>query len=495
MKRLLILFFALPLLTNAQIVSIQDSSGYLFSVNPLTGVKTQLTIPQTSQSGKLLSTDGVRFSWLTGMTNPMTTQGDIIYGGASGTPTRLAAGTANQVLQTNGAGFAPTWVTLAGGGNALTSNPLSQFASTTSAQFMGVISDETGGSGVVVGSSSPTIDAPNLTNLTVTNNVLVGTQFVVSAGTTTTLTASSPYRTFISGSSAQTVKFPVGTTLRKGQEFYIDNNSSVAATIQDNGANTLFTVQPLHDAFFVIYDTTTTNGSWDLNAHANVDLANTWAASQTFATGTTAIAPLNIPVGVMKTTPATGDVLRGADGVFTGCVASLENGVIPSTQYSVVASDFTLSAALGVQSCFPTTGDVWTLAGSTLYEVEGSYTITTGTTTTKTTAMAFALGGSASINYINLQVNGYNSVPNTVATAQGTTAMTQVASTVITATATTAGVQFFFKGVISMNVGGTVTPQINFSANPGGTNLMKAGSYIRFTKLGANTFSTIGSVN
>jgi hypothetical protein len=73
--------------------------------------------------------------------------------------------------------------------------------------------------------------------------------------------------------------------------------------------------------------------------------------------------------------------------------------------------------------------------------------------------------------------------------------MTQVASTVITATATTAGVQFFFKGIISMNAGGTVTPQINFSANPGGTNLMKAGSYIKFTKLGANTFSIIGSVN
>lgn len=46
-------------------------------------------------------------------------------------------------------------LTLAGGGDALVANPLSQFASTTSAQFFGVISNETG-TGVVVGSASPT---------------------------------------------------------------------------------------------------------------------------------------------------------------------------------------------------------------------------------------------------------------------------------------------------------------------------------------------------
>lgn len=38
----------------------------------------------------------------------------------------------------------------------VTSSGLNQFASTTSAQFFGVISDETGGSGVVVGNASPT---------------------------------------------------------------------------------------------------------------------------------------------------------------------------------------------------------------------------------------------------------------------------------------------------------------------------------------------------
>jgi hypothetical protein len=54
------------------------------------------------------------------LSNPMTTEGDIIYGGASGAPTRLAAGTAGDLLQTNGAGTAPTWVTATGGSSQTT---------------------------------------------------------------------------------------------------------------------------------------------------------------------------------------------------------------------------------------------------------------------------------------------------------------------------------------------------------------------------------------
>jgi hypothetical protein len=46
----------------------------------------------------------------TGFTNPMTTEGDIIYGGSGGTATRLGAGTAGYLLATNGTGGAPSWV-------------------------------------------------------------------------------------------------------------------------------------------------------------------------------------------------------------------------------------------------------------------------------------------------------------------------------------------------------------------------------------------------
>lgn len=41
--------------------------------------------------------------------NPMTTQGDTTYGGASGSPTRLAAGSAGYIYRMNSGGTAPEW--------------------------------------------------------------------------------------------------------------------------------------------------------------------------------------------------------------------------------------------------------------------------------------------------------------------------------------------------------------------------------------------------
>jgi hypothetical protein len=54
-----------------------------------------------------------------GMSNPMTTGGDIIYGGVSGTPTRLGNGTSGQVLTSNGTTLAPTWTTVSGTGDMI----------------------------------------------------------------------------------------------------------------------------------------------------------------------------------------------------------------------------------------------------------------------------------------------------------------------------------------------------------------------------------------
>jgi len=51
----------------------------------------------------------------TGMENPMTTQGDLIVGGASGTPGRLGIGTSGYVLTSDGT--AATWSASGGGGS------------------------------------------------------------------------------------------------------------------------------------------------------------------------------------------------------------------------------------------------------------------------------------------------------------------------------------------------------------------------------------------
>ena len=58
---------------------------------------------------------------LTGvLSNPMTTGGDIIYGGTSGTATRLANGSSGQVLTSAGGTSAPSWQTPSGGASTAT---------------------------------------------------------------------------------------------------------------------------------------------------------------------------------------------------------------------------------------------------------------------------------------------------------------------------------------------------------------------------------------
>jgi hypothetical protein len=58
------------------------------------------------------------FKWVsdaTGMTNPMTTTGDVIYSSSGSTPARLGIGTAGQVLKVNSGATAPEWATAASG--------------------------------------------------------------------------------------------------------------------------------------------------------------------------------------------------------------------------------------------------------------------------------------------------------------------------------------------------------------------------------------------
>jgi len=116
------------------------------------------TLGAQASSGLLTDISGI--SWA---------QGDILYYNGANL-VKLGAGTSGRFLQTQGPGANPQW-TATGAGDALTTNPLSQFAATTSAQFAGVISNETG-SGLVVFNDTPTLIAPILgtpTSGTLTN--------------------------------------------------------------------------------------------------------------------------------------------------------------------------------------------------------------------------------------------------------------------------------------------------------------------------------------
>lgn len=90
--------------------------------------------------------------------------GDSGSGGTAGAVPAPATGDATKFLKGDG-----TWASIPGGGDALTTSPLSQFASTTSAQLAGVLSDETGSGGGFVRATSPTLTTPNIGAATATS--------------------------------------------------------------------------------------------------------------------------------------------------------------------------------------------------------------------------------------------------------------------------------------------------------------------------------------
>jgi hypothetical protein len=98
------------------LININNALGTATITSPTLTSATEFRIPN-----KL--TNPQTFAMLSDVfANPMTTGGDIIYGGSSGVPTRLANGTAGQVLQSNGTTLAPSWAAAGGGGDAYLAN-------------------------------------------------------------------------------------------------------------------------------------------------------------------------------------------------------------------------------------------------------------------------------------------------------------------------------------------------------------------------------------
>jgi len=110
------------------------------------------------------------------------------------------AGNALKVIRVNAGETDFELVALAGGGDALVANPLSQFAATTSLQLKGVMSDETG-SGALVFSDTPTLVTPVLGVATATS---INKVAITAPATSATLTIADGATLTVNGSATIT---------------------------------------------------------------------------------------------------------------------------------------------------------------------------------------------------------------------------------------------------------------------------------------------------
>lgn len=189
-----------------------------YAVRTITGTASKVTVANgdgsagdptiTIPSGAtLMATDGI---W--------SAKGDLVVGTGATAASRLAVGTNGQVLtadSTQATGV--KWANPAGGGDALTSSPLSQFAATTSAQLAGVISDETG-NGALVFATGCTLVTPNIGVATATsvNKVTItapttSATLTIADGATLTASANATVSGTNTGDQTDASAFTTGT--------------------------------------------------------------------------------------------------------------------------------------------------------------------------------------------------------------------------------------------------------------------------------------------
>jgi hypothetical protein len=341
--------------TNGTVTSVGMSVPTFLSVTPST-ITTSGTFAVTlsgtalpiANGGTGQTTAPLAFNAL----SPMTTAGDIIYGGTSGAGTRLGVGSAGQVLTVNPGATAPQWTTLtgvsvttfSGGTTGLTPATATAGAITLS----GTLNVANGGTGVTASSGASSVVLRDANANVTANNFFVGFTSTPSAGATTVLTVASTQYQLITGSASQTFQLPNATTLVNGATFTFNNNSSAGTVSINNGAvspTLLTTVGSGGYVTLILLDNSTQAGSWDYHFQAP---SNTTWGTNTFTTGSAIVSTQTVqgtrlistiatgtaPLTVTSTTPVANLSIGGNATTST----NLSGGAIGSLPYQSAAN-------------------------------------------------------------------------------------------------------------------------------------------------------------
>jgi hypothetical protein len=159
-----------------------------------------------------------------------------------------------------------------------------------------IINGTSAGTGVSTTSSPNTLALRDASGNITYNNLVRAYTTTATAGGTTTLTVTSTYYQFFTGTLTQTIVLPVTSTLTLGQTFYFENSSTQAITVQSSGLNNVIILAPNTTALVTcILTSGTTAASWAvlyvglstasgkvLNVSNNLTLAGTDGTTLTF---------------------------------------------------------------------------------------------------------------------------------------------------------------------------------------------------------------------
>ena len=320
------------------------------------------------------------------------------------------------------------------GNLATTAGKLSQFAATTSAELAGVISNETGSGSLVFGTS------PSISTLEISTTGTVNKTAAIDMASGVTSTNSVVSQITLNAYSADALGAPPAPFTKTG---YISTTQEWDLVLGNDSGNFI----AINSGIIYIGDLDGNNDSQmiAINSAGTIDITGT----------------LNI------------------------------NGYNVLPLSSVVTTAAALTNVSTAQNAFPVGQQTLAVTQDTTYLIEGQYNINCGTTT-HTTAIGFTVGGDVmSVTGLEFSVVMWTGGGATT-TTQSTYRVSANASTqtVLNATSTAAEATILITGVWKNTSNETITPKIKFSAAPGGTNTMGAGSYIRFTPIGNPTVGT-----
>jgi len=211
------------------------------------------------------------------------------------------------------------------------------------------------------------------------------------------------------------------------------------------------------------------------------------------ASGSASQAPIDLISGTLTSVPAAGAIEY--DGVVLyGTPTASQRGVLPAEHFVVLSSNYTAADSASAQKVFntPTNGAV-TLDANTTYFFEGLYYITRAVGgNSHTLSTLFALSGTlTSITYLAETT----STAGNILSGDSRIYATAATATVVTAASTTTNenITVHLRGVVRTNTAGTFTPQIQYSAAPGGAPTVLANSFFRLTPVGTGSVTSVGN--
>jgi Collagen triple helix repeat (20 copies) len=215
--------------------------------------------------------------------------------------------------------------------------------------------------------------------------------------------------------------------------------------------------------------------------------SNNSTTSITLIPGTTTDAPLRFQSGTNLTTANAGVIEYNGTNFFATPIGT-QRGIIFTPQYYRLESNNTLSSTNVIQSIF---GVGATVSGSTVYNFEALYLLSRASGTTSHT-MGISFGGTATYNNFGYVYHRYASqLGFNQDVGDQTGYVTSNTLITITSARTSAYTDYIqIRGTFSCNTGGTIIPQLKYSAAPGGTTDVVYGSYIAINPVGTSGSNT-----